>query len=105
MLKTTEKWKLALDIRKKVGGILFHKILANLILNFPSLTRLIRVKPNPLFSFYSVHEVDRSSSYKGRQQETLSKDIFAKQQIMSKGFKVIFPVVNVSDEGQKKTMR
>lgn len=34
-----------LDIWKKVGGILIHKIFVKLILSFPSLTRLIRVEP------------------------------------------------------------
>ena len=36
---------MALDIWKKVGGILIHKIFVKLILSFPSLTRLIRVEP------------------------------------------------------------
>ena len=34
-----------LDIWKKVGGILIHKIFVKLILSFPSLTPLIRVEP------------------------------------------------------------
>lgn len=34
-----------LDIWKKVGGIVIHKIFVKLILSFPSLTPLIRVEP------------------------------------------------------------
>ena len=43
--------------------ILFHKISVDLILRFPSLSRLTSVEPNPQSSFYFVRETERSSSH------------------------------------------